>query len=132
MDEPEVFLHPQFIDALMGSLHRVLELTGSVAVVATHSAYVVRCVQEEMVYIIGDAKGDYSSNLVDIQRTRMKTFGADVGLISLFVFGEDEMETTRNRALDHVKQNDQTISSLRSIVSDDLFSKMANSHEENN
>lgn len=131
LDEPEVFLHPQFIDALMGSLQRVLELTGSVAVVATHSAYVVRCVQERMVYILRDGIDQNSDGRVHVQQTRMKTFGADVGLISLFVFGEDEMETTKNRAFNYLSRNNQTMSSLKSIISDDLFSKLENENEEN-
>ncbi|WP_282157044.1 AAA family ATPase [Shimia thalassica] len=130
LDEPEVFLHPQFIDALMGSLHRVLELTGSVAVVATHSAYVVRCVQEEMVHIIRDGAESVVGGRVGVQKTRMKTFGADVGLISLFVFGEDEMETTENRALSHISRTGQDVSSLKSLVSEDLISKIVNKNEE--
>ncbi|WP_176251103.1 AAA family ATPase [Sulfitobacter sp. HGT1] len=135
LDEPEVFLHPQFIDALMGSLHRVLELTGSVAVVATHSAYVVRCVQEDMVHIIKSDDWHHAGERVDVQRTRMKTFGADVGLISLFVFGEDEMETTKNRALKYISNLGQSgvapEEALKSIVSEDLISKIVNSNEEN-
>ncbi|WP_158972349.1 AAA family ATPase [Chachezhania sediminis] len=130
LDEPEVFLHPQFIDAMMGSLQKVLELTGSVAVVATHSAYVVRCVQEDMVHIIRDKETSSFGNRMEVQKTRMKTFGADVGLISLFVFGEDEMETTTKRALGYISKSGQNLSSLRSIVSEDLFSKIVNKHEE--
>ncbi|MBU3033920.1 AAA family ATPase [Tritonibacter mobilis] len=130
LDEPEVFLHPQFIDALMGALQKVLELTGSVAVVATHSAYVVRCVQEDMVHIIREKEWHSFDNRVEIQKTRMKTFGADVGLISLFVFGEDEMETTTNRALGYISRSGQDASSLRAIVSEDLLSKIVNKHEE--
>lgn len=133
LDEPEVFLHPQFIDALMGSLHRILELTGSVAVVATHSAYVLRCVQEDMVHIIRSNDRHYGRDRVEVQKPRMKTFGADVGLISLFVFGEDEMETTIKRALEyHSKLVQGDIApeiSLQSIVSEDLIAKIVNSDE---
>ena len=131
LDEPEVFLHPQFIDALMGALQKLLELTGSVAIVATHSAYVIRCVQEEMVHIIRNKEVHSFGGRVEIQKTRMKTFGADVGLISLFVFGEDEMETTLNRALSHITKNSLDVSSLKSLVSEDLISKIINKNEKN-
>lgn len=131
LDEPEVFLHPQFIDALMGSLHRILELTGSTAIVATHSAYVVRCVQEDMVYIINSE----FRQRVDLQKPRMKTFGADVGIISLFVFGEDEMETTRKRAIRYAKEKGRDgisiEATLRAIASEDLVSLIVNNDEKN-
>ncbi|QBX35017.1 ATP-binding protein [Paracoccus liaowanqingii] len=131
LDEPEVYLHPQFIDALMGSLHKVLELTGSVAVVATHSAYIVRCVEEELVHIL---RGGLSEP-TEVQKPRMKTFGADVGMISLFVFGEDEMATTLTRAERfHNNRDDNTMTirdSLKNIASEDLISRIVNAHEEN-
>lgn len=131
LDEPEVYLHPQFIDALMGSLHKLLELTGSVAVVATHSAYVVRCVEEELVHIIKNE----GYEPVEVQKPRMKTFGADVGMISLFVFGEDEMATTLTRAMrfhQSIEGGRSSIeSTLKNFASEDLIARIVNADEEN-
>lgn len=41
-DEPETHLHPNFISDLMDILHTLLTVTQSAAIIATHSAYIVR------------------------------------------------------------------------------------------
>jgi predicted ATPase len=86
MDEPETHLHPNLITSLVAMLDRVLSLTGSIALVATHSAYLVREVPQSQVHIIRER--DYERK-VEVVRPRLKTFGADVGAISHFVFGDD-------------------------------------------
>lgn len=132
MDEPEVFLHPQFIDAMMGALHRMLQLTGSAAFLATHSAYVVRCAEEQLIYVMRST----SEFGVEFAKPRMKTFGADVGLLSLFVFGEDEMRTTTERARDYIFRQGgngkrDAAKFLSEYTASDLISKIVNSNEEN-
>lgn len=42
LDEPETHLHPNFISEFVRVLDRLLKLTGSISVIATHSAYFVR------------------------------------------------------------------------------------------
>jgi len=135
MDEPEVYLHPQFIDALMGALHRLLELTGSVAFISTHSAYVVRCAEENLVYLMREpTDGSLGGSDVEFTKPRMRTFGADVGMLSLFVFGEDEMATTEDRARAYASLLTQTSSAeeiarvLESRTSPDLISKILNAN----
>lgn len=135
MDEPEVYLHPQFVDALMGALHRLLELTGSVAFISTHSAYVVRCAEENLVYLMREpANGTYPESDVEFTKPRMRTFGADVGMLSLFVFGEDEMATTEDRARAYAKLMTATGSVediarvLEGQTSPDLISKILNAN----
>ena len=57
----------------------------SVAIVATHSVYFVREVIEDQVTVLrSDADG-----MISVETPTLKTFGADVGAISYFVFGED-------------------------------------------
>ncbi|AWM00791.1 AAA family ATPase [Bradyrhizobium amphicarpaeae] len=86
LDEPETHLHPNFISRFVALLNTLLESTGSAAIIATHSAYFVREVFREQVTILSiDAEGAVRS-----QRPNLRTFGADVGAISYFVFGEDE------------------------------------------
>lgn len=135
MDEPEVYLHPQFIDALMGALHRLLELTGSVAFISTHSAYVVRCAEENLVYLMREpTDSSHWESDVEFTKPRMRTFGADVGMLSLFVFGEDEMATTEDRARAYAGLFTQTSSAeeivrvLESRTSPDLISKILNAN----
>ena len=86
LDEPETHLHPNFISEFIRILDRLLKLTGSIAVIATHSAYFVREIPRTQVLVFKDRR----NGQVDIQNPRLKTFGADVGAISYFVF-EDEI-----------------------------------------
>lgn len=87
LDEPETHLHPNFISRFVSLLDRLLELTGSAAIISTHSAYFVREVFRKQVTVLGvDANG-----FVRARQPMLRTFGADVGTISYFVFGEDEL-----------------------------------------
>lgn len=85
LDEPETHMHPNYISDFMRLLDTLLSSTGSFAVIATHSAYVVREVPREQVHIF--KRND--DECVEIVRPRLKTFGADVGSISYFVFDDD-------------------------------------------
>lgn len=86
LDEPETHLHPNFISHFVALLNNLLAQTGSAAVIATHSAYLVREVFREQVTVLRTTNDGY----VLSDPLRLQTFGADVGSISYFVFGEDE------------------------------------------
>jgi hypothetical protein len=86
LDEPETHLHPNFISRFVALLNNLLSATGSAAIIATHSAYFVREVFREQVTVL---RSDYA-NHISTESIRLQTFGADVGAISYFVFGEDE------------------------------------------
>jgi len=86
LDEPETHLHPNFISKFSALLNELLSKTGSIAIIATHSAYLVQEVFREQVNVLRAVDGRIS-----IERPRLKTFGADVGEISYFVFGEDKI-----------------------------------------
>lgn len=85
LDEPETHLHPNFIKQFVVVLDNMLKLTGSVAIIATHSVYCVREVFSEQVTVL-----DIIDGIVRTEPLRLQTFGADIGAISYFVFGEDE------------------------------------------
>ncbi|MGN6690085.1 MAG: AAA family ATPase [Sphingopyxis sp.] len=85
-DEPETHLHPNFISQFVMLLDNLLEQTGSAAIISTHSAYFVREAFEEQVRVLRSGP----DREIVIEVPRLKTFGADVGAISYFVFGEDE------------------------------------------
>lgn len=85
-DEPETHLHPNFINQFVALLDGLLEQTGSAAIIATHSVYFVREVLEDQVVVL---RTDTNRN-VTAETPTLKTFGADVGAISYFVFGEDQ------------------------------------------
>lgn len=85
-DEPETHLHPAFINQFVSTLDSLLSDTGSAAIIATHSAYFLREVFRDQVSIL---KVD-DDRSVEVLRPTLRTFGADVGAISYFVFGEDK------------------------------------------
>ncbi|WP_156317379.1 AAA family ATPase [Cypionkella psychrotolerans] len=83
LDEPETHLHPNFISNMMEILDNLLQSTGSIAIVATHSAYVVREASRDRVNVL-----TLEGRQVRIDRPRMQTFGATIDSISQFVFND--------------------------------------------
>ena len=86
IDEPENFLHPNLISRFMRVLHYVLEGTRSIALVATHSPFVVREVQSEQVHVIRQVQ---EASAPEVVHPRLQTLGANVASISDEVFGDD-------------------------------------------
>ena len=83
IDEPENHLHPQFISLIMRALNSALQATESVAVVVTHSPFVVREVEREGVLVL-----EQHDELPILLRPSLQTLGGDVSLISDYVFGD--------------------------------------------
>jgi len=84
IDEPETHLHPNLVTEFMNLLYMVLEATSSVAIIATHSAYVVREVPSHCAHVI---KADSSKN-ISVEGVYMNTLGASVTALSNSVFGD--------------------------------------------
>lgn len=85
-DEPETHLHPNFISQFVALLDGLLAQTGSAAILATHSVYFVREAVEDQVTVLRSDE----DRAITAETPTLKTFGADVGAISYFVFGEDQ------------------------------------------
>lgn len=96
-DEPETHLHPHYVSLFMSMLDVLLELSGSVALIATHSAYIVREVPSRRVRI---ARKE-SDGAVSIDPPRMQTYGASIDMISQFVFGDVSTTHRFQTVLDH-------------------------------
>ena len=84
-DEPETHLHPNYISQFMEMLDVLLEQSGSIALIATHSAYIVREVPARRVRMI---TRDPDDETIMIDPPTMQTFGASIDTISQFVFGD--------------------------------------------
>ncbi|QIA03837.1 AAA family ATPase [Pseudomonas fluorescens] len=84
IDEPENFLHPNLISRFMRTLNRILEGTRSIAIIATHSPFVVREVQSAHVHVMGIDDGEST-----IKKPLTQTLGASISTISNEVFGDD-------------------------------------------
>ncbi|VVM66295.1 hypothetical protein PS662_01567 [Pseudomonas fluorescens] len=93
LDEPETHLHPNFISQFVALLDELLHRTGSAAIIATHSAYFVREVFQDQVTVLRHDDDGY----VRSETPTLRTFGADIGAISYFVFGEDEPSVLAHR-----------------------------------
>ncbi|MFZ6643575.1 AAA family ATPase [Undibacterium sp. TC4M20W] len=85
IDEPETHLHPRLVTEFVVMLNSILELTNSIAIVATHSAYFVREVPTTQVQVIRKTDDGF----VQIGNPRLKTFGSDIGAISDFIFDDE-------------------------------------------
>ncbi len=113
-DEPETHLHPNYVTDFMDVLQDLLMRTRSVAVIATHSAYIVREVPKQRVNILQhrlseqhddddddshDQAEDTGPRFIDVVRPRLQTFGSNVDDISRFVFGDGLISPRYQRAL---------------------------------
>ena len=94
LDEPETHLHPNFISNLMEILDNLLQSTGSIAVIATHSAYVVRETPRDRVNVL-----TLENRQISIDRPRMQTFGATIDSISQFVFNDTSISHSFQKTL---------------------------------
>jgi energy-coupling factor transporter ATP-binding protein EcfA2 len=124
LDEPETHLHPNFISQFVAVLDNLLEQTGSAAIIATHSVYFVREAFEDQVIVLRSEKD--RSILVD--RPKLKTFGADVGTISYFVFGEDQPSRLAQKVEDRIADDStswlETFENYKNDLSLDLLGEI--------
>lgn len=114
LDEPETHLHPNFIGEFVELLDYILEHTGSFAIIATHSPYLVREVGRKQVHIFSLDNNE----CIKISNPRLRTFGSDVESISQFVFNED----VENRLTDKIfkKRGEKSFEELVDELSDEV------------
>lgn len=116
LDEPETHLHPNFISEFAALLDRILELTGSSAIIATHSSYFVREVFKEQVSVI---ERDQDGR-IQVLKPRLRTFGADVGAISRFVFGENSNSSISKRVKRKIINSNKSWENIYDDYKDEL------------
>lgn len=96
IDEPENHLHPQFITLLMQTLASSLIAKEAKAIVVTHSPFVVREVERNSVLVLrADEEG-----LAAIYRPSLQTFGANISLISDYVFEDVDIRKGYEEKID--------------------------------
>ena len=84
-DEPETHLHPNAISGLMSALYKLLEKYKSYAIIATHSALVVREVSADCVFIM-TRDGDIPS----IAKIGKESLGGNVAVLVDEIFGDKD------------------------------------------
>ncbi|MCY1074111.1 AAA family ATPase [Archangium lansingense] len=107
MDEPETHLHPNFISVLIEVLHTILEATRSCAIIATHSAYIVREVPRSRVLVFR-----VQDEAAEVSHPRLQTFGSSIDSISQFVFGDSEIEHLHETLLTKWLSNEASIEAV--------------------
>lgn len=93
-DEPETHLHPNYVTEFMDILQDLLAATGSVAIIATHSAYVLREVPQQRVNVLYR-----EGTSVLTGAPRMQTFGATLDELSQFVFQDGDVSPRHQKRL---------------------------------
>ena len=96
VDEPENYLHPSLVSQFIRVLYQLLHNNKSIAIVATHSPYVVREVPTSQVFVLASTGPEY---MPAVERPRLPTFGASVSAISDFVFGDSLRDHLFTRVL---------------------------------
>ncbi|WP_312146037.1 MULTISPECIES: AAA family ATPase [Stutzerimonas stutzeri subgroup] len=121
IDEPETHLHPNLVTEFMNLLYLVLEATNSVAIIATHSAYVVRETPSHCVQIL---RNDPLTG-VKTERVYLNTLGANISELSDFVFGDSTVTAFHKKIAKRLATSnaslDQIINEYKSIVSLDML-----------
>ncbi|UCJ16930.1 ATP-binding protein [Pseudomonas sp. MM211] len=120
IDEPETYLHPNLVSDYMMLLYRILERTSSVAIIATHSAYVVREVPNHCVHILERKELGAS-----ISRPYLQTLGANVAEISLAVFGDSTVDAYHRKISETIARTnmpfEQVVRSYGDICNIDML-----------
>ncbi|PYC06685.1 hypothetical protein DMX04_02310 [Pseudomonas koreensis] len=113
IDEPETYLHPNLVSDYMMLLYNILERTSSVALIATHSAYVVREVPTHCVHIL-ERKGKVAS----ISKPYLQTLGANVAEISLAVFGDSTVDAYHRKVSELIAKVDMPFEEIVEVYRD--------------
>lgn len=116
IDEPETHLHPHMITQFVVMLNEILKITNSIAIIATHSAYLVREIPTTQVHVI--TQDNY--NGIDIGYPRLKTFGADVGAISSFIFEDRSINKLIDDVALGIKEDGELSKNWEEILGGDL------------
>jgi ABC-type branched-subunit amino acid transport system ATPase component len=120
LDEPETHLHPNFISRFVLLLDELLSQTGSSAIIATHSVYFLREVFREQIKVLREDDEHH----VYSETPLLKTFGADIGAISYFVFGEDAPSKLTAEVEDKVLALKMPWEELYELYKDELSSEV--------
>lgn len=108
LDEPETHLHPNWITLFIRFLYHVLSATKSIAIIATHSAYVVRELPTHCNHIfrlVGDRK-------IEISHVYERTLGASVSAISEYVFGDSLVDAYHDEITKKLARSGQTFDEI--------------------
>ncbi|AMK32888.1 hypothetical protein AWT69_004251 [Pseudomonas putida] len=126
IDEPETHLHPNLITEFMNLLYDVLVYTSSIAIVATHSTYVVREAPSHCVHVFRRRE----NNNIAVEQFYIKTLGASVSELSDTIFGDSLVEAFNDKIVKKILEKqlpiEETIKRYSDILSMDMLIKIKN------
>jgi ABC-type cobalamin/Fe3+-siderophores transport system ATPase subunit len=102
-DEPESFLHPNFISIISEIICYFTNRLYSIAITATHSIYLVKNSLQQNIAIFRN-----DENNLKIERPSFNTFGSNLNSLSYFIFGFEsplEHEESVIRKIIEIEQN---------------------------
>lgn len=118
IDEPELYLHPALEVGLIDMLKRVLNLTKSYAVIATHSAVLAREVQSSCVKVLKEAT--YGTS---IDKPSIETYGESLDEIIGEVFGDYALKKPYQYEIDELmnysKDFNKTLKDISKKIGDE-------------
>lgn len=103
IDEPENHLHPRFITLMVQTLARTLQATGSRALIVTHSPFVVREFERSTVKVLKTS----AEGIPEMFRPSLQTLGADVAMISDYVFEDEQIRKGFHESIDRAIRTQQ-------------------------
>ncbi|AUG40283.1 hypothetical protein CXP47_10480 [Pseudomonas chlororaphis] len=126
IDEPETHLHPNLITEFMNLLYEVLLATSSIAVVATHSAYVVRETPSHCVHVFRRKQ----DSTIAVDQFYIKTLGASIAELSETIFGDSLVESFNDKIVSQIIERkisiEEIIKQYSDILSMDMLIKIKN------
>ncbi|MCB6184217.1 ATP-binding protein [Leeia sp. TBRC 13508] len=125
IDEPETHLHPNLVCDFMNLLYDVLTPTNSIALIATHSAYVIREVPTHCAHVYS-----IDENRIPSEKfVSLKTLGASVESISQAIFADSNVKKFHQRLVRIMGSEGKTIDELiqvyAGLVSPEMLSQVA-------
>ncbi len=124
LDEPETHLHPTLISDFMRVLSTMLEESSSIALIATHSPFIVRELPSFCVHVLrlDEDKMPHMSSAF------LRTYGASVDALAIDIFGDAESRQVNQDVARDIARSGLTFDQIREIygaqISTDLLSEI--------
>jgi energy-coupling factor transporter ATP-binding protein EcfA2 len=113
IDEPEVFLHPNYIVELVQALQQLLKDTDSYAVIATHSIFLIRELPKTSVSMMVGREFN-----VRMARPENETLGASLDRLAYEIFYDEEVEKRYEAFVQQAQHKKMTIKEIAKLPAD--------------
>ncbi len=115
LDEPESHLHPPLLSAFVRALSDLMINRNGVAIVATHSPFILQEVPKDCVWMIYR-----TGKNVRAERPEGETFGENVGILTREVFGYEVTDSGFHKMLQEVVSEGLTFSQAKNRFNNKL------------